>query len=103
MIFPYSLAEAAQNDLDDIWDFYKNSEDELVVERQFARLRHCFQLIADSPRIGTPKPEYRPGVRCFPVRNPPYIILYTPYEGHVEIARVIHGSRDIEGLFEQLP
>jgi toxin ParE1/3/4 len=97
---PYSLSEAAQADLDEIWDYYKNAEDESVVERQFASLRYFFQLIADHPRMGRSRPEYRLGVRSFPVRNPPYVILYVPYEGHVEITRVLHGSRDIDRLFD---
>jgi plasmid stabilization system protein ParE len=30
-----------------------------------------------------------------------YLVLYLPIEGGVEIARVIHGSRDVESLLQE--
>ena len=99
-MFPYSLSEEAQTDIDDIWDYYEHAEGVPVAERQYSRLRDVFQLIADNPHIGRSRAEFRPRVRSFPVGNPPYVVFYTPFESHIEIIRVIHGSRDIEQLFE---
>ena len=98
-MFPYSLSEDAQTDIDDIWDYYEQTEGESVAERQFSRLRDIFQLISDNPLIGRSRAEFSPGLRSFPVGNPPYVVFYTPFQGHIEITRVIHGNRDTEQLF----
>ena len=97
---PYSLSGDAQSDIDEIWDYYEQSEGESVAERQFSRLRSIFQLIAENPRIGRSRAEYRMGIRSLPVGSPPYVVFYTPFEGHVEISRIIHSSRDIDQQFE---
>ena len=99
-MFPYSLSEDAQIDIDNIWDYYEQAESESIAERQYLRLRNVFQLIADNPLIGRSRAEIRPGVRSFPVGNPPYVVFYTPFEGQIEITRVIHSSREIEQVFE---
>ncbi len=49
--------------------------------------------------MGRARPELPSGLRSFPVGN--YLILYRPTDYGVEIVRVVHGSRDIEALFEQ--
>lgn len=46
---------------------------------------------------------YEPGMRSYVVPRIGYIILYFPDRSPIEIARVIHGSQDIERLFEQTP
>jgi len=50
------------------------------------------------PNMGTQREELSPGLRSFPLRN--YIIFYRPMEKGVEIARVLHGARDLPKLFE---
>lgn len=99
-MLPFSLSEEAQSDIDDIWDYYERGEGAPVAERQYSRLRDVFQLIAANPHIGRSRAELRPGVRSFPVGNPPYVVFYTPFGSQIEITRVIHGSRDIQQLFE---
>lgn len=37
-------------------------------------------------------------LRSFVVRD--YFIFYQPFEDGIEILRVLHASRDIEGIFE---
>ena len=96
----YSLSQEAQTDIEDIWDYYERAQGESVAERQYSRLRNIFELIADNSLVGRSRAEFRPGVRSFPVGSPPYIVFYTPFEGHIEITRVIHGSRDIEQLLQ---
>jgi toxin ParE1/3/4 len=64
-----------------------------------------FQRLASSPGIGV---RYEPddplfeGVRCFPVsRFKKYLVFYRPVEGGIEILRVLHGARDIQGLLAE--
>jgi plasmid stabilization system protein ParE len=39
------------------------------------------------------------GIRVFPVsRFKKYLVFYRPIEGGIEVLRVLHGARDIQGL-----
>ena len=50
------------------------------------------------PEIGRPREDLAARLRSFPVGS--YIIFYRPMEYGVEIARVLHGARDLPPLFE---
>jgi toxin ParE1/3/4 len=63
--------------------------------REFARK---FQLLADNPKIGRTHDEFIHNLRSFPYRD--YIIFYFQIENGIEIYRVLHGTRDIDALFE---
>lgn len=55
-------------------------------------------LIGDNPRLGRRRPELQPGLRSFPVRS--HIVFYREVGDHVQIARILHGHRDVsEKLF----
>ena len=99
----YFLLETAQRDLEGIWRYYDRLGGEQLADQQLADLHHRFELIADYPNIGRERPELAEGVRSFISSGPSYIILYFPLEGWIEIAHVLHGSRDVGRLFEQSP
>jgi len=92
------LSPAAENDLTEIW-FYI-AQDNVEAADRFADLVYekC-QLLAESPGMGTQRPELAPEVRSFPVGN--YVIFYRPTENGVEVVRVLSGHRDIQKLFEK--
>ena len=95
----YRLSRPARRDLDDIWDFYERQSGEAVADQQLARLQERFQLLANQPYAGAPRPEYESHLRSHVVPRSRYIIFYFPREYGIEIARVIHGSRDIISQF----
>ena len=64
-----------------------------------ARFRDSFELLAEQPRMGVERP-YVPGLRSHSVPGTRYIILYFPDKSPIEIHRVLHGSQDIQQLFE---
>ena len=49
--------------------------------------------------MGAERP-FVPGMRSYAVARTRYIILYFPDKRPIEISRVLHGSQDIEQLFE---
>ena len=55
------------------------------------------QFLVAYPKIGRLRPEISPRLRSFPAG--PFVIFYRPTKGGVEIARVIHGARDVGALF----
>jgi toxin ParE1/3/4 len=48
--------------------------------------------------MGRLRPEYAPGLRSFVVDD--YVVLYQVVEATIEIAHVLHGSRDIDTLLK---
>jgi len=63
---------------------YRLSLIEGVVER--------FAMLATHPKAGRLRPDLAPALRCFPVGR--YVVYYREERGMVQIARVLHGSRD---------
>lgn len=52
---------------------------------------------AEFPLAGKARSELQENLRSFPFSN--YIIFYEPVEDGIEVARVLHGSRDIDRQF----
>ena len=50
-------------------------------------------MLADAPFAGRPRPERARGVRSFAVGN--YLIFYRPVADGIEVARILHGARNI--------
>ncbi len=64
-----------------------------ILDRIDAR---CASL-GQNPERGKPRNELMPGMRCLVEGN--YIIFYRIQPHHVEILRILHGSRDFPSLF----
>ena len=95
----YRVAAPAVRDLDEIWDYYDRMASEDVADGQLARLRERFRLLGENPYIGVARPEFAPAMRSHTAPDSRYIIFYFPRTYGVEIARIIHGSRDLLRLF----
>ena len=87
----YLIALAARRDLDEIW-CYIGSFDERAAERWLGAVEQRFKMLAAQPHAGQARPDLAPNLRFLPVGN--YLIFYRPIENGVEIARLIHGSRE---------
>ncbi len=86
----------AKNDLDEIWLFI--AQDNLDAADRFVDfLTDKFPLLASSPQMGRRRDDLSPGLRGFPVKN--YVILYRILKNRIEVARVVHGARDLKALF----
>jgi toxin ParE1/3/4 len=48
--------------------------------------------------MGRVRDELVPSLRSFPVGK--YVIFYRPIENGIEIARILHGARDLPSIFE---
>lgn len=92
----YRLDEQAEQDLDDIW-LAIAADNPDAADRMIDRLTDSFISLAGQPLMGRERPELSLNLRSFAVGN--YIIFYRPATDGVGIARVLHGSRDINALF----
>ncbi len=92
----YRLDRDARTDLYEIHDYV--ARDNLsAADRLIDTFKERLRLLAAQPLIGQLRPELAPDLRSFAVGN--YVIFYRPAENGIEIARVIHGARDVDRLF----
>jgi toxin ParE1/3/4 len=68
-----------------------------AADRLLDRIDEVCTKLAASPELGRSRDELAPGLRSFPVGRS--IIFYRPRPGGIELARVLHGSRDLDLLF----
>lgn len=92
----YRLSGRARQDLLQIWSLIAE-DNESAADRFIDLLRRYFQLLGRTPYAGRRRDELRIGYRSFSVGQ--YVILYRITEPYIEIMHVLHGKRDIEGLF----
>ena len=92
------LQPRAKADLSEIWDFIADDSDEQA-DSFVDLLDQKFQLLARQSGLGRRRAELAEGLRSFPVW--PYVIFYLPIRGGIQIVRVLHGARDIEGTFTE--
>jgi toxin ParE1/3/4 len=56
-----------------------------------------FLLLARNPELGEARRELGANLRSFVMGN--YVIVYRPIHDGIEVARVLHASRDLDSLF----
>ncbi|HST50446.1 MAG TPA: type II toxin-antitoxin system RelE/ParE family toxin [Pyrinomonadaceae bacterium] len=91
------VAAAAEEDLKAIWAYVAENNPE-AANKLIKEITRRFAILRDHPHMGREQDKLLVNLRSFSVKN--YVIFYQPFEGGVEILRVLHGSRDIESIFE---
>lgn len=94
----YRLATPANADLEEIWR-YIAEDDPVAADHLIDLLHEKFSLLTAYPHIGRSCDAFATGLRRIPAVN--YIVFYRVAPDHIEIARVLHGARDIEAIFEE--
>jgi toxin ParE1/3/4 len=90
------FTERARQDIIDIGNFIR--ADRPAAARDFIdRLQGLCTLLASRPLIGRRRDEFGVGLRSMPFGR--YIIFYVALEDGAEIARVVHGARDLRRAF----
>jgi toxin ParE1/3/4 len=90
------VTELARSDLDKIWD-YIAQDNPTAADRLMDRIEVQCQRLADAPQLGRPRPQHAAGLYSYRVRN--YLIFYFVNATGIEIARVLHGARDLPKIF----
>jgi toxin ParE1/3/4 len=98
----FLLSREALEDLDLVWTYIARDNAEAAERVLDAAYRTCKNL-ADYPELGRlreiPNIPAR-NLRSFAITDfPNYIIFYRVLPGTVQIVRVLHGARNIDGLF----
>ena len=91
----FRFSRRARADIEEIGDFIAR-ENPARAAAFIAGLRtHCRGLV-DFPEAAPLRPEIGEGVRL--AVHGRYLILYVVHPDLVEIRRVVHGARDLDGL-----
>lgn len=92
------ITEPAQEDLQEIWEYVAqyqiDSANNLIKE-----ITRKFSTLCKHPLIGRQRNDLLINLRSFVCKN--YIIFYQPVDDGIEVLRVMHSSRDIEGAFKR--
>jgi toxin ParE1/3/4 len=91
------VAERAQEDLLEIWEYIAGENPESA-ERLLQTFREKFELLLGHPLIGRERNEIFIGLRSFPAGR--YIIFYQPMDYGIEVLRVRHSASNLRGLFD---
>ena len=95
----YRIAAPAAEDLHQIWDYYSREASERIAAQQLDHLYRRFLMLAEQPYMGVARSEFDPEIRSHAVPGTRFIIFYFARRYGIEVARVIHGSRELAQLF----
>ncbi len=90
------LSELAEADLTEIWVFVARDNPE-AADRLVNQIHEKCRFLATTPKAGRQRPELDPSIRSFAAGS--YVIFYREGDNGVEVARVLHGRRDVPPLF----
>ncbi|MGE5500331.1 MAG: type II toxin-antitoxin system RelE/ParE family toxin [Ignavibacteriales bacterium] len=83
---------AAEADAEEIWRWIANDSIR-AADRLVNRFEEVAHLLAQRPEMGRSRDELAHGLRSFAVGS--YLLFYRPIREGIEVARVLHGRRDI--------
>jgi toxin ParE1/3/4 len=92
----YRLDVSARSDLVSIRTYIAR-DNPPAAARLISEFKKRFRLLASQPQMAERRPDIAPELRGFSVGN--YVIFYRATKGGIEVARVIHGARDIRAQF----
>jgi toxin ParE1/3/4 len=82
----------AERDADEIW-FRIASDSPRAAEAMLLSFDEAAGMLAQHPKAGVARDDLSPGLRSFVVY--PYLLFYRQIAGGIEVARVLHGRRNI--------
>jgi toxin ParE1/3/4 len=94
---PVIWSPEADDDLLDIWSYLTNEASEAVADRLVGKIHARAEALGRFPMTGRVRNELIPGIRSVLVQ--PYVIFYHVTDAAVGVARVLHGSRDLNAIF----
>ncbi len=98
---PLRLRPAARSDVRSVTTHYAAEAGEPVALEFVAAVERAFAHLRAHPTSGSLRYERLtglPGLRAWPIRRFPYLLLYFERPDHLDVARLLHMSRDIPAL-----
>jgi toxin ParE1/3/4 len=98
MSHQFFLVEPAQNDLADIWDWYRREINPNFAQQVIDEIYDEIRLLTEFPERGAKRDELQPGLRRIQVRQ--YLISYRLRQDMIVVQRVLHAKSDLQTEFE---
>ena len=95
--------ERARRDIREAVRYYRLQAGEDVAIRFVAAYQSALEALAAHPGAGSPRYGVSldiAGLRSWPLERFPYLIFYIDQRDHIEIWRVLHGSREVTSLLK---
>jgi toxin ParE1/3/4 len=89
----------ALDDLAEIWAYIADDSSDQA-DAFVDLVDNKFQALSRRPRLGRRRPELSPDIDIRSLAVGRYVVFYLPLSHGIEVVRVLHGSRDIESIFE---
>jgi len=86
------VSPLAEADLDEIWLYLAREAGQNAADRLLDAIIQGILMLSAHPEAGRARPDIHAGVRSFPVGS--FVIYYRATSSTLEVARVLHGSRD---------
>lgn len=98
------VSEPADEDIN-AYIAYTNERSPEAARRFLVALRHAFELLLSTPEIGhvweTERQELE-SLRAWRIDGFPLSIFYFPLPAAIDVIRVLHHSRDIRAVLDEL-
>lgn len=91
------ISDSAAEDLKEIWN-YVARHNENAAGKLIKEIKNKIILLRNNPLAGREQDRFLVGLRSYVVKG--YFIFYLPQEYGLDVLRILHGSRDIESIFE---
>ncbi len=91
---PVEVSEAANADLDGIYDYGAERFGEIAADDYLRRFDSAYALLAEHPQIGPVHEGVRPAIRSYPCGR--HRLYYDVADGCVIIRRILHQAMDVQ-------
>jgi toxin ParE1/3/4 len=90
----------AAEDLQQIWLYIAENAGRETAKKFLSEIKKKCETAAKFPESGRARHEFIINLRSIPFKN--YVIFYLPLKDGIEVLRVLHGSRDIKQVFDEM-
>jgi plasmid stabilization system protein ParE len=96
----YVLSAVARLDTLQIWHYLCDNASMRAADSIASELREAMKMLAAQPGLGHVRLDLTDkSIRFWNVRS--YLIIYRPDKTPIEIARILHASRDVKAILNQ--
>jgi toxin ParE1/3/4 len=99
MPYPVRFTTQAEQDLRDIWRGLAEFGGLENADQKRLAIREKIKLLRQFPNVGRCRDEILPGLRSLATQG--FVIFYRFDQTAIEIARVLHGKRDIDRILNE--
>lgn len=98
MVSFYELSQAADQDIEEIYDYAEQEYGAEQAEAYTLELEMFLDQLVHNPEMGRRRDEIQSGLRSFPKGY--HVIFYRILSDRIRIVRILHSRRDTTRMFD---